>query len=304
MAAATVASFAATAVGVSWHAKPVLAATASDGSTLIVTGYAVNDGNSGNDYTVTTVTAAGTITPASLTITATTNTKVYDSTTSATATPTVTGLLGSDTVTGKTEAYTSKDVKGLNGSTLDVASYTVNDGTGGQDYVVTTVTAAGTITPAALAAAKSGLFVVIADNSLIGGDSKPGAPKYLSLKYLMNGIEAYRVIAEGQTAVLDARATMNLAPDDPFKLVEVRYGVGIYNPAKWTDVTQRFRPLVKKNGLNLAKEECDKALSGLPGHAANVPKSLVVHYQYRGRDSFAAFGPGSAVTIGDLVEKK
>ncbi|MFO1042315.1 MAG: hypothetical protein U0941_11050 [Planctomycetaceae bacterium] len=161
-----------------------------------------------------------------------------------------------------------------------------------------------TITPAALAAAKSGLFVVIADNSLIGGDSKPGAPKYLSLKYRMNGIEAYRVIAEGQTAVLDARATMNLAPDDPFKLVEVRYGVGIYNPAKWTDVTQRFRPLVKKNGLNLAKEECDKALSGLPGHAANVPKSLVVHYQYRGRDSFAAFGPGSAVTIGDLVEKK
>lgn len=36
MAAATVASCAATAVGVSWHAKPVLAATASDGSTLIV----------------------------------------------------------------------------------------------------------------------------------------------------------------------------------------------------------------------------------------------------------------------------
>ena len=63
-----------------------------------------------------------------------------------------------------------------------------------------------------------------------------------------------------------------------------------------TDVSERLHLL--------AKEECDKALSGLPGHAANVPKSLVVHYQYRGRDSFAAFGPGSAVTIGDLVEKK
>ena len=53
----------------------------TDGSTLEVTGYTVNDGNGGNDYTVTLDTAAGTITPAALTITATSDTKVYDGTT-------------------------------------------------------------------------------------------------------------------------------------------------------------------------------------------------------------------------------
>jgi len=128
----------------------------TNGSTTVVTGYTVNDGNSGNDYTVTTATARGTITPAGLTISATTNTKVYDGTTSASATPSVSGLVGTDTVTGLTEAYTSKDVKGANGSTAVVTSYTVNDGNSGNDYTVTTATAAGTITPAALTITASG----------------------------------------------------------------------------------------------------------------------------------------------------
>ena len=137
----------ATNVKESYVSKDVLG---TNGSTLTVTGYTINDGNSGNDYAVTTVTAKGTITPAALTITAVANTKVYDGTTAAAAKPTVSGLLGADTVTGQTEAYTSKDVKGTNGSTLLVSGYTVNDGNGGNDYTVTTASAAGTITPAAL----------------------------------------------------------------------------------------------------------------------------------------------------------
>ena len=76
---------------------------AGTGKTLTVARYTVNDGNSGGNYTVTTVTnTTGAITKAALTITAATNTKTYDSTTSATATPTVTGLVGNDTVTGLT----------------------------------------------------------------------------------------------------------------------------------------------------------------------------------------------------------
>ena len=39
------------------------------------------------------------------TITAATDTKVYDATTASSATPTVSGLVGSDTVTGLTEAF-------------------------------------------------------------------------------------------------------------------------------------------------------------------------------------------------------
>src|SRR3954463_106518 len=122
----------------------------TNGSTLQVTGYTVNDGNSGNNYTVTLSTTVGTIAPASLTINAVTNTKVYDATTSSGGAPTVSGLLGGDAVSGATQAYASKNVLGASGSTLQVTGYTVNDGNSGNNYTISTSTAAGTITPASL----------------------------------------------------------------------------------------------------------------------------------------------------------
>ncbi len=122
----------------------------NNNSTLKVTGYTVNDGDNGKDYTVTTQTASGTITPAALTITAVSDTKVYDGTTSSSKTPTVAGLYNGDNVIGLTEAFSSKDVLATNNSTLNVTGYTVNDGDNGNDYTVTTETASGTITPAPL----------------------------------------------------------------------------------------------------------------------------------------------------------
>ena len=90
-----------------------------------------------------------------LTISAVSDTKVYDGTTSSSQTPTyqVTGLAadtlyGTDTVTGLVQAYQSKDVLGVDGSTLQVTAYQVNDGNDGADYTVTLETATGTITPA------------------------------------------------------------------------------------------------------------------------------------------------------------
>ena len=62
-------------------------ASATNGG-AVVYGYQLS-GNSANAN-------IGTITPAALTITATTNSKIYDGTVSAAATPTVTGLLGGD----------------------------------------------------------------------------------------------------------------------------------------------------------------------------------------------------------------
>jgi parallel beta-helix repeat protein len=91
-----------------------------------------------------------TIDPASLTITAVGDTKVYDGTTTSSETPIVGTLYNGDTVTGLTEAFTSKNVLGANGSTLVVTGYTINDGDGGKDYRVTTQTAAGTISPVPL----------------------------------------------------------------------------------------------------------------------------------------------------------
>src|SRR5437660_1760530 len=113
-------------------------ANAGVGKTLSVSAYTVNDGNSGGNYTVTTVNdTTGVISAKALTITAQTNTKTYDSTTSAAAVPVVVGLVGSDTVTGKAETYDTANV-GV-GKTLSVSAYTVNDGNSGNNCTVTTV---------------------------------------------------------------------------------------------------------------------------------------------------------------------
>ena len=116
-------------------------------STLVVTGYTVNDGNGGDDYTVTTHTASGTITPRGLDINAVSDTKVYDGTHDSSQTPTVGTLYSTDTVTGLSQAFVSR-TSGRGHSTLVVTGYTVNDGNAGNDYTVTTHTATGTITPA------------------------------------------------------------------------------------------------------------------------------------------------------------
>ncbi len=81
-----------------------------------------------------------------MTITALSNTKTYGSTTSAAATPTVSGLQGSDTVTGLSETYNSKNAG--TGKTLSVAAgYSVSDGNSGGNYAVTTASStAGVIT--------------------------------------------------------------------------------------------------------------------------------------------------------------
>src|SRR4029077_14801086 len=95
-----------------------------NGSTLTVTAYTVNDGNSGGNYTVTTHTATGTITPAPLDVYATSDTRQYNGTTSSSQTPTVGmgELFMGDSLTGATQAFQSKNVQGLNGSTLTVTA--------------------------------------------------------------------------------------------------------------------------------------------------------------------------------------
>ena len=112
------------------------------------TGYTVNDGNGGNNYLVSTNTAAGNITQATLNLNAVTDSRTYNALTNSSGTVTSTGLQGSDTVTGLTQAFDSKNA---GTRTLSVnTGYTVNDGNGGNNYLVTTNTAAGNITQAAL----------------------------------------------------------------------------------------------------------------------------------------------------------
>ncbi len=114
-------------------------------------GYVLNDGNGGQNYLVTLVPAAGTITKAPLTISATSQTREYNADTSSSAMPTYGTLYGSDSLSGLSQSYASKHVLGENQSTLNVnIGYTLNDGNGGQNYTVTLATAAGTITKANL----------------------------------------------------------------------------------------------------------------------------------------------------------
>src|SRR5206468_3868839 len=120
------------------------------GSTLVVTAYTVNDGNSGNNYTVSLHTATGTISQAPLDISAASDCKTYDRTTSSSATPTTAGLQTGDTVTGLSQAFLSRNALGANGSTLHVTAYTVNDGSSGNNYAVSLHTATGTISQAPL----------------------------------------------------------------------------------------------------------------------------------------------------------
>jgi filamentous hemagglutinin family protein len=121
------------------------------------------------DYNVAYVTAAGTISPASLTITATPQSKIYDGTDSAVSLATVTGLASTDTLsnTALIEAYVSPHVLGIGGSTLNVAAPLSNasfvPGSVGHitDYNVAYVTAKGSVTPAILDIAPGSDFTLL-----------------------------------------------------------------------------------------------------------------------------------------------
>jgi hypothetical protein len=120
------------------------------GKLVSVSGISISGTDAGN-YSLASTTASTTanITPAPLTIKATTNTKIYNGTTSAAAVPMVAGLYAPDTVTGLAETYDNPSVAGSPTKTLSVAAYTVNDGNGGGDYLVTLVSSAtGVINPA------------------------------------------------------------------------------------------------------------------------------------------------------------
>jgi hypothetical protein len=98
----------------------------------------VNDGNGGNNYTVTFVPATGAISPRPITVTAAPSSKRYDGTTASAAMPTITeGALASPDTATWTETYNNREV----GSThVMTPAGTVNDGNGGNNYVVTFVT--------------------------------------------------------------------------------------------------------------------------------------------------------------------
>jgi len=92
----------------------------------------------------------GTITKAPLTITAASDSRVYNGTTSSSGVPAVTSgqVFSGDMLSGLSQVFDIKNVLGTNQSTLKVSGgYTLNDGNNGNNYAVSLATASGTITP-------------------------------------------------------------------------------------------------------------------------------------------------------------
>jgi hypothetical protein len=114
-----------------------------------------------SDYAISYINTAGTITPVAVTVTASTDTKVFDGTTASHAAVTnITGLLSGDHLTGLTQSYNNSHVLGADGSTLLVnssrAGVTGNVGSMLSDYAISYVTSTGTITPAPVTVTASG----------------------------------------------------------------------------------------------------------------------------------------------------
>ncbi|MDE2158179.1 MAG: filamentous hemagglutinin N-terminal domain-containing protein, partial [Burkholderiales bacterium] len=124
--------------------------TPNAGSGVAVVATDSLGGSSAGNYAVTQPSGlSANVAPATLTVSASANTKTYDGTTAAAATPVIAGLQGSDTASA-VEVYASKNVLGTGGSTLSPSGLTIGDGNGGANYLVVTRSASGTITPAPL----------------------------------------------------------------------------------------------------------------------------------------------------------
>jgi hypothetical protein len=154
------------------------------GIPVTVSGYAITGADAGN-YTLTQPSdLAADISAATLTITATANTKIYDGTTSASAIPTTSGLQGSDTVTGLAEMYDTPNAG--TGKTMSVSAYTVNDGNSGNNYTVSTVTSTAGVIAQASASISLGSL-----NQTFNGSAEAATaatiPSGLAVSFTYNG---------------------------------------------------------------------------------------------------------------------
>lgn len=155
-----------------------------------------------------------------------------------------------------------------------------------------------------LSSVKIPIVVVVADPALVGGELKPDMPRNLYLRYRLDGIEEFQKIDEFSMLNLDLRPAPTAQPSQDFKLIEARWGVGIYHPTTWVDVTSQLRPFVKNNLLNAPRGEFDSILTGgaVKDPEPRFWKSLVIHYQYKGRDLIAVFPRGTPILLGNIPQ--
>ena len=243
------------------------------GIPVTVSGYDLTGADAGN-YTLTQPTGlTADITAATLTITATANTKIYDGNTSATAVPTVSGLQGFDTVTGLAEAYDTQNAG--TGKTLSVSSYTVNDGNSGGNYTVNAVASAAGVIEQAI-----GLVTLSSLNQTYDGSAKAATatttPGGLAVSFTYNGSTTIPTGAGSYTVV----GTINDA--------------NYQGNATGTLVIDKASGTVSLSDLNQTYNGSAKAAT-----ATTTPGGLAVSFTYNGSATIPT-AAGSYTVVGTI----
>ncbi|WP_291935044.1 filamentous hemagglutinin N-terminal domain-containing protein [Limnohabitans sp.] len=162
------------------------------------------------------------ITTRPLTVSAVTDARIYNGTTSSVGVPTVTGLQTGDTLDGAlTQTFASKDVLGEGASTLVASgSYSVSDGNGGNNYSVSVLTAPGTISPAPLTITAQDVSKVYGQTPVLSG---------FDASALVNGetVGSVTLTSAGQVATASVAGS-------PYAIVPSNATGGTFTPGNYT----------------------------------------------------------------------
>lgn len=232
--------------------------------------------------------ARGSITPRALTVSAATETRVYNGTTSAAGTPTSTGLVAGDTLAGSfTQAYASKDVLGTGQSTLMATGpYSVVDGNGGQNYTVDVVTAPGTVTPAPL--------VVTADNQT----------KTYGQAFVFSGAEfttqgLLQADTVGRTTLISAGAPAAAhVAGSPYPIVPSAASGGSFIPANYAISYVNGVMTVTPAPLTVAASDATKAY----GQTATLPTTAFTTVGLQNGETVGSVSATSPGTVASAIE--
>jgi hypothetical protein len=112
---------------------------AGAGKILTASGLVISDGNAGNNYSISYATNnSGVINARNLTVTAVTDTKLYDGNNSSSGTPTYTLQSGDATTTAPAQTFNNANAG--TGKILTASGLVINDGNGGNNYNISYAT--------------------------------------------------------------------------------------------------------------------------------------------------------------------
>jgi hypothetical protein len=255
-------------------------------------------GDDAVNYTITQTIADGLISPIPLDIHAATDHKTYDGGTTSTATPTHTPLAYGDSFTALTQAFDSKDVLGTNGSRLTVA-FTLDDGNGGANYVITTHHAAGTITPASLT-----VTATYNNKAANGGTSAEAAPAVGPTfgTDVPHFTEAYTTATAGANKTLTPSGYVDDGNDgNDYSVHLVSISTGNIYPAPAASLTFSAGPIDTQVSTPIYSK-CIPAGSGTNPCAATTANPGSLPVTVTARDAYNNLaGPGAPGDDGDLT---